>query len=244
MSRAVVFDLDDTLVDTRTAFAAAIDAATRLLDPDLTPERSAVALASWRQDLGGHYRAYTRGTVGYWEQREARLREIGRALGLPGLGADDVEAWNEAFDLAFAGAWAPFPDARPTVDRLREAGYEIGVVTNAQTRVQELKLAATGLDDLPLLVTMDTFGVGKPAPEVFLEACRRLGVEPGETTYVGDELDTDARGAMNAGLRGMWLARPGRRRGGHHDEDPEGARASGVAVLTSLTELPDLLGAL
>src|SRR5699024_10572207 len=132
---------------------------------------------------------------------------------------------------------------RPTVDALRQAGHRLGVITNAQEGMQRRKLAITGLDDLPLLVTLDTFGVGKPAREVFLEACRLLESDPAETTYVGDELDTDARGAMNAGLRGVWLARPGHRRGGGHDEDPEGARASGVSVLTSLSDLPSLLRA-
>src|SRR5699024_9553577 len=150
--------------------------------PELTADRSAAALAYWRQDRAGHYRAYTLGKVTYWEQREARLRGIGRSLGLPELTSEQVEAWNSAFDVAFAEAWAAFPDARPTVDAPRQAGHRRGVITNAQEGMQRRKLAITGLDDLPLLVTLDTFGVGKPAREVFLEACRLLESDPAETT--------------------------------------------------------------
>ena len=77
---------------------------------------------------------------------------------------------------------------------------------------------------------------------MFVEACRRLGTEPGRTAYVGDELDVDARAAVAAGLRGIWVDRPGPRRVPVHDAEVAAARAAGVEVLTSLAELPSLLG--
>lgn len=238
---AVIFDLDDTLVNTRRAFTGAIDAAMRVLIPELTQQQSAAALAQWRQDRHGHYRAYTQGKCDYWHQREQRMREIAAGLGLVSIETQHVSAWNDAFDHAFAAGWTAFDDARSTVDRLQESGYAVGVLTNAQAAMQERKMAATGLADLPLVVTMDTFGIGKPDARVFLEACRVLDVDPAAAVYVGDELDTDARGAHAAGLRGMWLARPGHERGGDHDENHDGARASGVSVLTGLDELFALL---
>ena len=91
--------------------------------------------------------------------------------------------------------------------------------------------------EVPLLVSLDTFGVGKPDPRVFLEACRLLGTDPAQTLYVGDELDTDGLGAVAAGLRWVWLDRPGARRGGIHLEDEKVAREAGVAVVRSLAEL-------
>ncbi len=89
---------------------------------------------------------------------------------------------------------------------------------------------------------MDTFGVGKPDRRVFTEACRLLGTAPARTVYVGDELEVDALGARSAGLRGVWLDRPGARRGGPALEDVEVARAAGVLVVGSLSELADRLG--
>ncbi|MDF2808213.1 MAG: haloacid dehalogenase, partial [Cellulosimicrobium sp.] len=83
---------------------------------------------------------------------------------------------------------------------------------------------------------------GKPDPRVFAEACARLGTDPARTAYVGDELDVDARAARAAGLVGVWLDRPGTRRGGPHPEDPESARASGVHVVHALADLPTTLG--
>ncbi|TNV42982.1 HAD family hydrolase, partial [Corallococcus exiguus] len=117
-------------------------------------------------------------------------------------------------------------------------------VTNAPAEQQHAKIAAVGLADLlGTVVAVDSIGVGKPDARVFHEACRRVGADPGATLYVGDELDTDALGAAEAGLRGVWLDRPGRRRGGPHEVTPDRlarAREAGVAVVGSLTELPDL----
>ena len=123
---------------------------------------------------------------------------------------------------------------------MRAAGHQLGALSNAAVEYQALKLAAVGLvADVPMLVGVDTLGVGKPDPRVFVEACRRLGTEPGRTVYVGDELDIDARGASAAGLHGIWLDRPGPRR---IEVSAEEIEASGVAMISSLSELPAMLG--
>src|SRR5439155_12227340 len=95
------------------------------------------------------------------------------------------------------------------------------------------KLAATGLGDrVPVVVGLDTVGVGKPDPRPFLHACALLAVEPGEAAYVGDELDVDARAARDAGLLGIWL-----------DRHATGADPGGdVPVVRGLAEVPALLG--
>ena len=74
---------------------------------------------------------------------------------------------------------------------------------------------------------------------MFLEACRRLGTEPGRTAYVGDELDVDAAAARAAGLVGVWLDRPGARRLPVSDEQ---IATAGVLTVQSLDQLPAALG--
>jgi putative hydrolase of the HAD superfamily len=56
----VLFDIDDTLVDTRSAFAHALAAVARRYLPDVGPERDLEVLAHWRADVEGHYGAYAR----------------------------------------------------------------------------------------------------------------------------------------------------------------------------------------
>lgn len=239
----VLFDIDDTLVDTRGAFAEAMAEIARVYLPGLAAEHHGEVLATWRRDVGGHYRAYTRGEQTFREQRMTRANELMAAFGGPVLADAAYEQWAAVFESAFAGAWRAFPEAAATVDALLAAGIRVGALSNAATDYQVRKLAAVGLGErVPMLVGVDVLGVGKPDPRVFLEAARRLGTLPEETLYVGDELDIDAGGAMTAGLQAAWIDRPGTRRGGAHPEDPLAARAAGVAVIASLDDLLGVLG--
>ncbi|GIG22426.1 haloacid dehalogenase [Cellulomonas chitinilytica] len=236
----VLFDIDDTLVDTRGAFVAALGIVTRRYLPTLPPERHDEVVAVWRADVNGHYAAYTRGEVGYTEQRMARANELHARFGGPALDADAYTGWNAVFEDGFSSAWAAHPDVAEVVDRLLGAGVAVGALSNASVAYQTSKLERVGLvDRVPMLVGVDTLGYGKPHPDVFAEACRRLGTEPARTAYVGDELDVDAEAARAAGLLGIWLDRPGGRR--HPISDERVVRA-GVTVVHALDALPDVLG--
>jgi putative hydrolase of the HAD superfamily len=80
--------------------------------------------------------------------------------------------------------------------------------------------------------------VAKPDAAIFERACSVFGVEPGSAAYIGDRLATDALGASAAGLLGVWLDRAG----SATDAQLAAARAAGVPVIHSLSEVPALLG--
>ena len=245
MSRSVdgvLFDVDDTLVDTQSAFAAAVSAVAEHYLPHLDPSRHSDVLAAWRADAGGHYRSYTRGEVGYLEQRMARANALHEQFGAAVLDQETDEAWNALFEQGFARAWAAHPDAPGIIERLRSEGLAVGALTNAAVAYQTTKMHRAGLGRVPVLVGVDTFGVGKPDPRVFLEACRLLGTAPERTAYVGDELDIDARAAVAVGMVGVWVDRPGERRTTIPEADIEAARQAGVRVVASLSQVPGVLG--
>lgn len=113
----------------------------------------------------------------------------------------------------------------------RAAGVRVGVLTNGIEEQQRRKLAAIGvLDDVECVVGLDRFGVGKPDPRVYAEACRELGLPPSSVVYVGDDVARDAIGATAAGLQGVWLDRFGL-------PVPEGVQT----VVRSLAEVLPLL---
>jgi putative hydrolase of the HAD superfamily len=241
--QGVLLDVDDTLVDTRAAFAAALAAALHVHVPGLDEDALLRAQRVWRADVGGHYRRYTAGEVDHRTQRMARANELHAVLGGPALDDDGFAAWDAAFEAAFAEAWGAHDDAAWVVDTLLAAGVAVAALTNAATAYQREKLRRVGLADrVDVVVGVDTLGVGKPDPAVFREACRRLGTEPGRTAYVGDELDVDALGAVAAGLVGVWVDRPGPVRLDVPPEDVTAARAAGVRIVPSLRELPETLG--
>ncbi len=233
----VLFDIDDTLVDTRGAFAHTMNVQAAKYLPRLDSARYPEVLAMWRADSSGFYRAYTRGELSAREQRMQRANELQTAFDGEILGNQEFDQWDEDFMAAFRDGWKPFAESRDIIDELRARGIKVGALSNAGLDMQTQKMAACGLGDVDILVTLDTFGVGKPDPRVFVEAVRLLGTDRAKTIYVGDELDIDARGAVNAGLRGVWIDRPGARRGGTHEESSAAAAEEGISVIANLNDL-------
>ncbi|MCP2267288.1 HAD family hydrolase [Promicromonospora thailandica] len=248
----ILFDVDDTLVDTKGAFAVALEAIRAAYLPHVPPERGQEILAHWRTDPGGYYRRYTSGEMDHDTQRRHRAVLLHETFDGPPV--TDFEAWDALFWGTFEKSWTAHDDARAAVDAALAAGMRVGVVTNAAAELQERKLKLAGLADLPVLVGVDTLGFGKPDPRVFLEGARLLGTDPARSAYVGDEPSVDALAAHEAGLTGVWLDRAGHRRGPGYGgpagpdgtrpdpQDPDALRAAGVLVIETLAELPAALG--
>ena len=235
----VLFDIDDTLVATREAFAHALSLVARRYLPDVPPEQDDELVLAWRADVNDQYGAYTRGETTYRAQRMARANDLHAAFGGPVLDDAGYDAWDAVFDAGFREAWVAHDDASAVVDKLLTAGMAVGALSNAATAYQVAKLERAGLGDrVPMLVGVDTLGFGKPDPRAFAEACRRLGTDPTRTAYVGDDVLLDAIASRDAGLVGIWLDRPGDRRIPVTDDQAAAVQAR----ITSLDELPGLLG--
>jgi putative hydrolase of the HAD superfamily len=106
--------------------------------------------------------------------------------------------------FAARNAVIPYDDVLPGLLRLK-GRVLIGSVTNGNADLQTIGLAR----HFEASVAAPGFGVAKPDPRIFLEACRLLDVAPEETVYVGDDLRLDVYGAQRAGLRAVWMNRTG-----------------------------------
>jgi putative hydrolase of the HAD superfamily len=242
---AVLFDLDGTLVDHRGAAARAVK---QMVSRFHAPGRSeSELLGAWWASEDVHMAEYLDGECSFDEQRRRRLRDIFPLLGLPTT-LDDVEldAWFTTNYLAdYEAGWRSFPDAWDCIRRLTGSTPSVmtGVMTNGDPDQQRSKLIRVGL--LPWIgpvLTPTELAFAKPHPSSFLEACHRLELSPNRTVFVGDSLSVDARGATSAGLVGVWLDR-----GDDDDSGETTAQLSdGLPVyrISSLTELPDLVGSL
>lgn len=114
------------------------------------------------------------------------------------------------------------------LDRLRTEGYRLGVISNADGRMESV-LESTGLRRrVEFVVDSHEVGVEKPDPAIFQEGIRRLGLPPGEVLYVGDLYPVDVVGATRAGLQALLL-------------DPSGRLEHPVDRIQSVLQLPDYL---
>ncbi len=104
------------------------------------------------------------------------------------------------------------PDALEVLTALKPH-YRLGVISNTvgsgDAELAEA-LEKAGIRRLiDALVTSRDFGKAKPDPAIYAEGARRLGVLLDQTLMVGDRLDTDVAGALNAGIPAVWLRHPG-----------------------------------
>src|SRR6185436_10298974 len=91
--------------------------------------------------------------------------------------------------------------AREVLERLRERGTPIAVVSNSPLRFLRRSLELGGLQGLfDVVLSAHEVAEAKPAPDPYLEACRRLGVEPGPDVIALEDSPTGVAAARAAGL--------------------------------------------
>ena len=118
-----------------------------------------------------------------------------------------------------------YPDVEPTLSRLRQGGYSLGLISNAPAETDRTVKALGLLEYLDGVVISGVVGYSKPNPEIFRIAMKELGVGPKEAIHVGDLYEADIVGARNAGMRGLLIDRDATR----HDFD--------CPLLRSLSEI-------
>ena len=123
-------------------------------------------------------------------------------------GFDDYfEKVYEAFSRA--EAWDVYPEVPEVLEQLRSQGYELGVISNFDTRFFEI-IRALRLEHFFDSITISSIaGSAKPSPQIFRRALDQHVVEPEEAMHVGDDPKEDFAGATNARLAGVLLDRDG-----------------------------------
>lgn len=114
--------------------------------------------------------------------------------------------------------------------------YRLGVVSNFYGNLSGVCAEAGIGKSLGVAVDSAAVGFVKPDPRIFREALKALGVQPGETVFVGDSVARDMTGAREIGMRHVWLKGPG--------SDSNGSGQSccpGDAVIRRLAELEEIV---
>ena len=189
---AVLFDLDNTLIDRSEAF----------------------------ERLFGHWYD-TLPDTGRPPDREAfvsRMANYGIGYApIPDIYTEMLEVWLGSFsslDAAVEAHFAAMPEMvglDPKTDamlrRFRDKGVPVGVVTNGGSETQWGKLRNTGIADLvTACVVSEEFGAWKPAPAIFEHALTLIGAEAESTVFVGDNSEHDILGAIGVGMRTAWMS--------------------------------------
>jgi putative hydrolase of the HAD superfamily len=256
--KALIFDLDDTLVVEEASAEAALLQTCELarsrhgIEPqDLHATLRQTCRRIWHQ---APVRAYCIDIgVSSWEALWARfegdnenlriLRDWApsyrrnswlEALAIHGIRDDELaHEMAETFPIHRRKLHIVYDDVRPTLDCFR-ARFRLGLLTNGAPDLQREKIAGAGIGGYfdEILVSGD-LGFGKPDPRVFREILFRLGVTADKAIMIGNSLHSDIRGAQGIGMRAVWINRT------------DAPREDGVVPdweISGLAELTRLLG--
>jgi len=126
---------------------------------------------------------------------------------------------------------ARYEDVDETIAGLKAKGYRLGIISNLWAFPERRIFGVNGFGNhFEHRVYSYEVGCPKPDPEIFLEAIKRFGVDPGQCLMVGDNPEADIKGALKVGMHAALIDRPG--------ECP--VRVPGVRAMRSLTELLEL----
>jgi putative hydrolase of the HAD superfamily len=212
LPRAILFDLDDTLIQAYAEAQAAWLVVAHELADDLepfTPGEIAEAVGAfartfwadperhrlWRMRLSHARREIVAGCF-------AALASTGRQAPKAGVAqrlADRFSAYRDE-------NMRPFPDTHTVIDALRARGTRLALVTNGASETQRAKL-----DRFDLANRFDHIQIegehefGKPDERAYLHALRKLGVDARDTWMVGDNLEWEVAAPQRLGILGIWF---------------------------------------
>ena len=221
MIRAVLFDLDGTILDRLSCLRVYLYKVVERL-PDVFDPVPFQEYMDRLIELDAH---------GHGDKHQV-FRTLEREFGMsPGTGQrllDDYETY-------FPDTAVPFPKAHQTLASLRDSGFKLGLVTNGPITSQQPKIDGLGIAGyFGTVLISGAEGVSKPDPEIFRRAVSRLGVRPEETVMVGDNPVADIGGRQvirHEGRLEAWTSTGMRRR-------------LWDGVVRDLDELPGLIGKL
>ena len=177
---AVIFDNDGLLLDTESVWTRA--------EEDLFERRGLEFTAQHKHELIGASAAVA-GTV--LEQR----------LGEPGRAAELIEELNELVVAELEHGVEAMVGARELLHSLKQRGTPIGLVSNSPIVFVRRSLEIVGFRDrFDVVLSAHEVAAPKPAPDPYLEACRRLAVQPGPSVVALEDSPTGVAAARAAGL--------------------------------------------
>lgn len=232
---AVLFDLDDTLLDAEAAWRSGV---AELIAARAPGVEHAAGLAAWGEVFPEWFERFLAGEISFEASRVGRIQDWCRLLGIDvPFGAESD--WFDSYVVGYRRGWTTFPDVPPALSAL--APLPLGVVTNGDGVQQREKVSALGLDGLfATVVVSSDVGLSKPDPAIFLAAATALDVAPADCVMVGDLLHRDVSGALAAGMGAVWLQRPD---GPQASVAVPAELADRFAILPSLAGLPELIAA-
>ena len=190
MIKAVLFDLDNTLLDFMSVKKKAVDAAiVAMIEAGLDIEANIA-----RENI---FNIYNQEGYEYQEVFDKFLLDYHGSLDYKIL-ASAIVAYRKTKEASII----LYPNVNSTLIKLAKKGYKLAVLSDAPSREAWVRLYSVNLHHLfDVVVTYNDTKKLKPSPEPFNKAIELLGVKPENIIMVGDWPERDVVGARSAGMK-------------------------------------------
>lgn len=142
-------------------------------------------------------------------------------------------SWEELLQdymAEFKNHCVPFPNLITTLEKLISLDIRLGMITNGWGNFQLDNIKALGIEKyFDTILISEWEGLKKPDPEIFRRALKQLNVPAQQTIFIGDHPQNDIKAAQYAGLIAVWK------------KDPQWNHVEADAILDDLAELPILI---
>lgn len=232
LPHAIIFDLDDTILDDSSQVEACWQEACRKAASAVAGLDAIALRAAIKREADWYWSDPGRHREGRLDLRAASAGIVARALAGFGFEGPDIarEISDHYRDLRDERLCL-VEGAIETIEWFRSRGVRLGMATNGNAAGQRAKIERFGLAPyFDRIIVEGEFGMGKPEREVYEALFQSLGAHPSKTWSVGDNLEWDVGGPKSFGAYGIWVDV---RRGGL----PEGAPVRPDRIVHSIREL-------
>lgn len=189
--KAVIFDIDGTLVDRKAAFLKLCDYLIDKYAKDYPFEGTKEELIQRLVEIDAN---------GYGGLHNV-IPKLQKIWKLPHSIEEFIQERNEIFGKLTT----PFPETYEVLDALK-GRYRLGVITNGYSDVQREKIRTVQIEEyFDDIIVSGEQEFEKPDPRIFLLSCEQLGVSVEEAVYVGDYFPNDIVGALAANIKPIWI---------------------------------------
>ena len=207
LPRAVILDLDDTLITDDAVSQRCWKVVAEKYAPligNITPQELLSIIQATTGIFWADPENHRKGRLQLYQTRRELVAQalIQAQLGEQKLGFEIADAFTDEKNQSIT----LIPGALETLQYLKSLAMPLALVTNGGSAVQHGKIERFGLEQyFDCVIVEGDFGYGKPDKQVFEACLKQFMVKPSEAWMVGDDLNRDIGGAMNVGIRGIWV---------------------------------------
>ena len=230
MIEVVFFDAGETILHPHPSFPELFASTSREHGFDVTPDEIAPVLYGMVRNLATVAEEARVESPSLSEVESHRFWTYLYSRCLEQLGINDESLPDELYKVfSDMSTYRLFDDVLPTLGRLAEEGYALGLISNFEGWLEELLVELEVGHVFDYSVISGVEGIEKPDPRIYELALERAGTTASAAMHIGDSMMMDVEPATSVGIRAVLLDRSGR----HPEVD--------CPSISSLEELPDLI---